>query len=49
MVDAGANTFFETWVPSNPKLSPYNDFHLQSFCHAWSATASLLIRRLGMA
>ncbi|KAL7412051.1 Six-hairpin glycosidase-like protein [Mrakia frigida] len=48
MVDAGAETFFETWVPSDPKLSPYKSFALQSFCHAWSATASLLVRRLGM-
>jgi len=47
MCDAGAETFWETWDPKKPKHSPYGDFHSNSFCHAWSCTPSLLLRRLG--
>ncbi|GAA5987223.1 hypothetical protein JCM10908_001865 [Rhodotorula pacifica] len=48
MIDAGADTFFECWIPSQPRFSPYGAFSSQSFCHAWSCTPALLLRQLGM-
>ena len=47
MIEAGAETFWEAWDPKRPMFSPYGDFHSNSFCHAWSCTPSLLLRRLG--
>ncbi|KAL8278558.1 hypothetical protein RQP46_009050 [Phenoliferia psychrophenolica] len=47
MVEAGAATFFEAWDPKKPTFSPYGDLHVNSFCHAWSCTPSLLLRQLG--
>ncbi|KAL7421955.1 hypothetical protein Q5752_003727 [Cryptotrichosporon argae] len=49
MLDAGAATFWEAWDPDRPRFSPYGDLHSNSFCHAWSCTPSLLLRRLGFA
>ena len=43
MIDAGADTFFECWIPSQPRFSPYG-----AFSHAWSCTPALLLRQLGM-
>ncbi|KIJ54252.1 glycoside hydrolase family 78 protein [Sphaerobolus stellatus SS14] len=47
MIAAGADTFFEAWDPERPRLAIYEDFHLQSFCHAWSCTPALLFRQMG--
>ena len=44
MVKAGADTFWEAYSPEQPKLAPYGDFHINSFCHAWSCTPSYLLR-----
>ncbi|GAA5999661.1 uncharacterized protein JCM10292_003679 [Rhodotorula paludigena] len=49
MIRSGGTTFFECWIPSNPRFSPYGSFASQSFCHAWSCTPSLLLRQLGLA
>ncbi|KLI75029.1 MULTISPECIES: alpha-L-rhamnosidase-related protein [Lacticaseibacillus] len=45
MVDAGADTFWETFDPNDPKASPYGSFAVNSFCHAWSCTPVYLIRK----
>ncbi|KAM0754961.1 Six-hairpin glycosidase [Meredithblackwellia eburnea MCA 4105] len=47
MIEAGAETFFEAWDPERPRFSPYGDLHVNSFCHAWSCTPSLLLRQMG--
>ena len=44
MLKAGADTFWEAYSPDNPRVAPYNDFHINSFCHAWSCTPSYLLR-----
>ncbi|MBQ6472441.1 MAG: hypothetical protein IJJ33_10690 [Victivallales bacterium] len=38
MLRHGADTFWECYVPTKPLFSPYQDFRLNSSCHAWSAT-----------
>lgn len=45
MIHAGADTFWETFDPRNPRFSPYGDVRNNSFCHAWSCTPSYLLRR----
>lgn len=45
MVEAGADTFWEAYAPEKPRAQPYGDFHINSFCHAWSCTPSYLLRR----
>ncbi|GAA6032191.1 hypothetical protein JCM8097_007117 [Rhodosporidiobolus ruineniae] len=49
IVKAGGLSFFECWIPDQPRFSPYGAFSSQSFCHAWSCTPSLLLRQLGCA
>jgi alpha-L-rhamnosidase len=44
MVNRGADTFWECFDPEDPHASPYDDFHNNSFCHAWSCTPSYLLR-----
>ncbi|MFP4579564.1 MAG: sugar hydrolase [Candidatus Sumerlaeia bacterium] len=44
MVDRGADTFWEVYDPENPKLSPYNNHLMNSYCHAWSCTPTWFIR-----
>ena len=44
MVKAGADTFWEVYVPGQPKLSPYGDVIINSWCHAWSCSPSYFIR-----
>jgi len=44
MVEAGADTFWEVYDPSQPLSSPYGDIHINSFCHAWSCTPSYFLR-----
>ncbi|HEY0043654.1 MAG TPA: hypothetical protein VGB62_03805 [Allosphingosinicella sp.] len=45
MLKAGADTFWEAYSPENPRVAPYGDFHINSFCHAWSCTPSYLLRK----
>ena len=44
MVDMGADTFYEVFVPGRPNESPYGDKLINSMCHAWSCTPSYFIR-----
>jgi hypothetical protein len=44
MVNAGADTFWEVYVPSDPTLSPYQSLHVNSYCHAWSCTPTYFLR-----
>ncbi len=44
MLKAGADTFWEAYAPDTPRVVPYGDFHINSFCHAWSCTPSYLLR-----
>ncbi len=47
MIKAGADTFWEAYAPDNPRVAPYGDFHINSFCHAWSCTPAYLLRQYG--
>lgn len=44
MVAAGADTFWEVYDPANPRLSPYGNVLVNSYCHAWSCTPAYLLR-----
>lgn len=44
MIKAGADTFWEAYDPEDPRASPYGDVRVNSFCHAWSCTPTLLLR-----
>ncbi len=48
MVQAGADTFWEVYDPSNPLLSPYKNIHINSYCHAWSCTPTYFLRGRGL-
>ncbi len=48
MVELGADTFWEAYVPENPDFSPYNDRVINSLCHAWSCTPSYFIRKYNL-
>ena len=48
MIDLGADTFWEAYVPDNPDFSPYDDRKGNSLCHAWSCTPSYFIRKYGL-
>ena len=45
MIDLGADTFYEVYVPGDPEFSPYRDRKINSLCHAWSCTPSYFIRK----
>ena len=45
MLDAGADTFWETWDPADPTASPYGGSVINSFCHAWSCAPAYLISK----
>jgi len=45
MVSKGADTFWEAYDPDNDRLSPYNFFPINSYCHAWSCTPVYFIRK----
>ena len=45
MVMRGADTFWEVFVPENPKASPYDQPLINSYCHAWSCTPAYFIRK----
>ena len=44
MVTHGADTFWEVFDPTDSHTSPYEDVHINSFCHAWSCTPAFLLR-----
>ena len=46
MVDAGADTFWESWNPADPDGSPYGGSIVNSYCHGWSCTPAYLLRSL---
>ncbi len=48
MVDLGADTFWEAYIPDDLDFSPYNDRMINSLCHAWSCTPSYFIRKYGL-
>lgn len=48
MVELGADTFWEVYVPDELDFSPYNDRMINSLCHAWSCTPSYFIRKYGL-
>jgi hypothetical protein len=48
MIERGADTFYEVYVPTDPDFSPYNDRMINSLCHAWSCTPSYFIRKYGL-
>lgn len=45
MVEYGADTFWEVFVPGHPEISPVHDNIMNSMCHAWSCSPSYFIRR----
>ena len=45
MIELGADTFYEVYVPDDPEFSPYGDRKINSLCHAWSCTPSYFIRK----
>ena len=48
MIERGADTFYEVYVPSDSKFSPYGDRMNNSLCHAWSCTPSYFIRKYNL-
>lgn len=48
MVNAGADTFWEAYDPTDSLFSPYGDVHINSFCHAWSCTPAYFFRALNL-
>ncbi len=45
MVELGADTFWEAYIPDDLEFSPYKDRMINSLCHAWSCTPSYFIRK----
>ena len=48
MVELGADTFWEAYIPDDLDFSPYKDRMINSLCHAWSCTPSYFIRKYGL-
>lgn len=48
MIELGADTFWEAYIPNEPDFSPYNDRMINSLCHAWSCTPSYFIRKYNL-
>ena len=46
MIDAGADTFWESWDPEEPDGSPYGGSIINSFCHGWSCTPAYILKIL---
>ena len=44
MVDYGADTFWEVFVPDNHHAGPYRTHLMNSYCHAWSCAPSYFLR-----
>lgn len=47
MIEQGADTFWEVYVPGDEYLSPYDGYLINSYCHAWSCTPTYFLRRCG--
>ena len=45
MVELGADTFWEVFVPDDHRSSPYGTPLLNSYCHAWGCTPVCFLRR----
>ena len=45
MVELGADTFWEVFVPEDHRASPYGTPLLNSYCHAWSCAPAYFLRR----
>ncbi len=45
MLELGADTFWEAYIPDDLDFSPYEDRMINSLCHAWSCTPSYFIRK----
>lgn len=45
MVEHGADTFWEVFVPDEFEASPCKNPVMNSYCHAWSCSAAYFIRR----
>ncbi len=48
MLELGADTFWEAYIPDDLDFSPYDDRMINSLCHAWSCTPSYFIRKYGL-
>lgn len=48
MLELGADTFWEAYIPDDLDFSPYEDRKINSLCHAWSCTPSYFIRKYGL-
>lgn len=46
MIEAGADTFWESWDPGDPDGSPYGGSIINSFCHGWSCTPVYILSSL---
>lgn len=46
MIDNGADTFWEAYKPNDPTFSPYDNTIINSYCHAWSCTPTVLLNQL---
>ena len=48
MLEHGADTFWEAYIPEDLDFSPYDNRTINSLCHAWSCTPSYFIRKYGL-
>lgn len=46
MIEAGADTFWESWDPEDPDGSPYGGSIINSACHGWSCTPVYILKSL---
>lgn len=46
MIRKGADTFWEVYIPDDDYASPYHNYLMNSYCHAWSCTPAYLLRVL---
>ncbi len=44
MVDLGADTFWEVFVPEDHRAGPYSTHLMNSYCHAWSCAPAYFLR-----
>jgi hypothetical protein len=45
MIEKGADTFWELYVPTDSSVSSMDDPLINSFCHAWSCSPAYFIRK----
>ena len=45
MLEKGADTFWEVYIPGDDSASPYQSHLINSYCHAWSCTPTYFIRK----